>query len=263
MLDRLRGSRGRADLGVLIRGFVAGDHHELQGSALPGPGERAHGTRHHATDELRASVGREREEALRHRVEIAREIEIEPHPAVLGAVTVVAVREERHAQRRRRPDARELVHDAPELVLRRFDQAVHATARVEAEREIDRARLRHAALDHRGGLQDSRLRAVVHHRPGSAQDHARTYHSLHRSHVRLSSSFGLRVFFGPVVGTAGSFVVLEQEAPAVDVEQHVAAQREQARATFARQPLDEERVLRATDLDDLVGHELRSSRDEA
>src|SRR6185369_3710777 len=136
VLDQVLADVPEVELAVLLRRLVAGDDDQLERILLLRPGESRRRVED-ARDELRAAVGLEREELRRDGVEVLGEGRVDGDPAALGVVAVVAVREQRDAQPRRRRRERQVVHDRPDLLARRVDQPVHAAARVEADGEVD------------------------------------------------------------------------------------------------------------------------------
>ena len=79
-------------------------------------------------------------ESLVNFVEVGCQVDFLFDPAlfrIVSGAAFAAVRVEGDAEVRRRLELREIVHDRPELHLRRFEQPVHAARHVEAEDEID------------------------------------------------------------------------------------------------------------------------------
>jgi len=120
--------------------LVAGDEDGLQVGIALAPGERLGGSLDHHAAVLAPAVGGEREQLLGDPVEVGREREDLPDPALIGRQAVVPVLVERHLEfgREAVPLADgELVHDLPELGLRLADQAPHAPARVQEDGYLD------------------------------------------------------------------------------------------------------------------------------
>ena len=101
----------------------------------------------HARDELGPAVCRQREQLLRDQIEVFGQTAFDVHPTVFGIVPVVAVGQQRHAELRSRVGEGQVIDDPPQLLLGRFDQTLHRSARVETDDEIDRAFL---CLRHNG-----------------------------------------------------------------------------------------------------------------